>query len=295
MIQSNHRVTRRCVLCRSAQATAFAATASALGPLLAASQSRGFKIGACDWSVGKRNNPAALDVAKTIGLDGIQVDLGSLGSQGYLCRSEVQDAYREALKRTGLELASVAMCDLNSIPLKSDPRAARMLVDAIDACKALGLTIVMPAAFGRGDLDMSRTTEIDYFVNVLKQTAPKAEKLGVVIALENYLSAQDNMKIIDRVGSPAIKVYYDVGNSTDKGRDVNKEIRTLGKLICEFHAKDAGHMLGQGRIDFKQVRKAMDDIGYRGWIHIEAASPHGLIPDYTAHCKFLRSVFPPRV
>lgn len=295
MTLSNRSMTRRSMLCRSAQAAAFAATASSLAPLLAAPQSRGFKIGACDWSIGKRNNPAALDVAKTIGLDGVQVDLGSLGSKGYLCRPEVQAAYREAMKRTGLELASVAMCDLNSIPLKSDPRAARMLVDAIDACKSLGLTVVMPAAFGRGDLDMSRTAEIDYLVGVLKQAAPKAEKLGIVLGLEDYLSAEDNMKIIDRVGSSAMKVYYDVGNSTDKGRDVNKEIRTLGKLICEFHAKDAGHMLGQGRIDFKQVRKAMDDIDYRGWIQIEAANPHGLVPDYTAHCKFLRSVFPPRV
>ena len=63
------------------------------------------------------------------------------------------------------------------------------------------------------------------------------------------------MRIIDRVGSPAVKVYYDVGNSTDKGRDVLKEIRTLGKLICELHAKDGRHMLGQGRIDFKRFAK----------------------------------------
>ncbi len=124
--------------------------------------------------------------------------------------------------------------------------------------------------------------------------APKAQKQGIIIGLENYLSAEDNMKIIDRVGSPAIQVYYDVGNSTDKGRDILKEIRTLGKLICECHAKDGPHMLGRGRIDFQAVRKAMDDVDYRGWIIIEAARPNGLIPDYTAHGKFLRGIFPPR-
>src|SRR5208283_1961648 len=97
---------------------------------------------------------------------------------------------------------------------------------------------------------------------------------------------------IDRVGSPAVKVYYDVGNSTDKGRDVAKEIRALGSLICEFHAKDGDYMLGQGRIDFRQVRKAIDDIHYTGWIQIEAACPHGLIPDHTAHLKFLKGIFP---
>ena len=152
----------------------------------------------------------------------------------------------------------------------------------------------MPAFFGRGDLDMQRTGEIDHVVGVLKDVAPKAEKQGVVIGLENYLSAEDNLRILDRVGSPAVKVYYDVGNSTDKGRDVLKEIRALGKRICEFHFKDAGYMLGQGRIDFKAVRQAMDDIDYSGWIQIEAAAPHGLIADYTADLKYLRRLFPPR-
>jgi sugar phosphate isomerase/epimerase len=65
----------------------------------------------------------------------------------------------------------------------------------------------------------------------------------------------------------------------------------LGKRICEFHAKDGQFMLGQGRIDFKAVRAAMDDIEYRGWIQIEAAAPHGLIPDYKAHLAYLRGLF----
>ena len=89
----------------------------------------------------------------------------------------------------------------------------------------MGLPLVMTASFGRGDLDMSQTAEIDHFVKVLRDVAPKAEKLKIIIGLENYLSADDNRKIIDRVGSPTVKVYYDVGNSTDKGRDVAREIR----------------------------------------------------------------------
>jgi sugar phosphate isomerase/epimerase len=108
------------------------------------------------------------------------------------------------------------------------------------------------------------------------------------------LSAEDNLKILERVGSPALKVYYDVGNSTDKGRDVLKEIPLLGKEICEFHFKDANHMLGQGRIDFKKVREAIDKIDYSGWIQIEAAAPHGMKRDYAVHYKFLRGIYPER-
>jgi sugar phosphate isomerase/epimerase len=207
----------------------------------------------------------------------------------------VQQSYREAAKRTGLEIASLAIGEMTNVPLKRDPRAAQWLADSIDVCKALGMTVTMPGCFGAGYLDMSRTSEIDHLVGVLKDVAPKAEKQGVVIGVENYLSAADNMRIIDRVGSPAIKVYYDVGNSTDKGRDILKEIRTLGKLICELHAKDGRYMLGQGRIDFRQVRKALDDVDYSGWIQLEAAAPHGLIADYTANRKYLKAIFPSRV
>ena len=94
------------------------------------------------------------------------------------------------------------MCEMNEVPLKSDPRAAAWLDQSLDVCHAMGLPLVMTASFGKGNLDMSQTAEIDHFVKVLRDVAPKAEKLGIIIGLENYLSAGDNRKIIDRVGSP---------------------------------------------------------------------------------------------
>lgn len=283
------------MLSQSALAAGAVLGAHRFAPLFAATTARGFKIGACDWSLRKLCDPAAFDVAKRIGLDGVQVSMGSVANDMHLRRPDVQKTYLEAAKRTGLEIASLGIGEMNSVPLKSDPRAASWLADSIDVCTALGLTISMPACFAAGDLDMGKTGEIDHLVKVLKDVAPKAEKRGVLIGLENYLSAEDNLRIIERVGSPAIKVYYDVGNSTDKGRDINKEIRLLGKTICEFHFKDGKHLLGQGRIDFRQVRKTLDEIGYRGWIVLESAAPHGLIPDYTAQCKYLRTLFPPTV
>ena len=56
------------------------------------------------------------------------------------------------------------------------------------------------------------------------------------------------------------QIYYDVGNSTDEGYDIYKEIRMIKGRVCEFHAKDGKFMLGAGRVDFKKVREAMDEI-----------------------------------
>ena len=184
---------------------------------------------------------------------------------------------------------------MNNVPLKRDPRAAEWLAAGINVCKDLGLRVTMAACFAKGNLDMSKTDEIDHLVGVLKDVAPKAEKQGVLIGVENYLSAEDNMRIINRVGSPALKVYYDVGNSTDKKRNVCKEIRMLGKNICELHAKDGKFMLGHGRIDFKEIRKALDDIDYSGWMQLEAAAPNGIVADYTTDREYLKSIFPARL
>ncbi len=226
MRADNGKMTRRTLLTWSARAAAVAAAASPLAALLAAPQSRWFKIGACDWSLGKQGDPAAFDLAKQIGLDGVQISLGTVQNDMHLRRPNVQKAYVEAARRTGLEMASLAIGEMNQVPLKSDPRAAQWLDQSIDVCKSLGLTISMAACFYNGDLDLSKTAEIDHLVGVLKDIAPKAEKQGVRIGLESYLSAEDNMRLIERVGSPAVMVYYDVGNSTDKGAT------STGKSAC---------------------------------------------------------------
>jgi sugar phosphate isomerase/epimerase len=288
------KIGRRQLLRRSVEAAALAAAGWPWRTLLAEPKSRWFKIGACDWSLGRRCDPAALDVARTVGLDGVQVDFCTSQKRN-LRDAAMQEKYRQAIARTGVAIASLAMTELDRVPVKSDPRAAQWIGEGVDACKALGLSVVMPSCFGRGELDMQRTVEIDHAVRALRQAAPKAEKQGITIGLENTLSAEDNLRLLDRVASPAVMVYYDVGNSTDRGRDVIKEIRTLGKRICEFHFKDAGYMLGQGRIDFKAVRQVLDDIHYSGWIQIEAAAPHDLIADYTADRRYLKRLFPARV
>jgi sugar phosphate isomerase/epimerase len=100
------------------------------------------------------------------------------------------------------------------------------------------------------------------------------------------------MEIIDRVNSPAVKVYYDVGNSTKMGYDIFKEIRSLGPNICEFHAKDYKGLFGVGEIDFTKVRSAMDDINYHGWIQSEpVVKPLGIEGTCQYNLGHLRTIF----
>jgi len=179
---------------------------------------------------------------------------------------------------------------MNNIPLKSDPRAAIWLLDSLEVMRVLGVKVLLVAQFHKGELK-GDAPGIDRTVDVLKAVAPRAEKSGMILGLENYLSAEENLRIMERVGSRAVQVYYDVGNSTDKGYGIYREIRLLKGQICEFHFKDAGFLLGQGRIDFAKVRDAIEEIGFTGWAQIEAAAPKDLILDYQANLKYLRGLF----
>ncbi|MGA3323347.1 MAG: sugar phosphate isomerase/epimerase family protein [Terriglobia bacterium] len=252
----------------------------------------GFKIGACDWTIGKRTDPAALEVAKRIGLDGVMVDMGSLKDDLRLRRPEVQQSYRDAASQTGVAVSSIALGLLNQIPLKSDPRAEQWVADSVDVCKAMHLTVVLVPFFANGDLKDDRAGT-DAVVAAFKRVAPKAEKAGVILGIESWLSADQHVEILQRVGSPAVQVYYDMGNSQETGYDVCKEIRFLGKRICEFHAKDYHDLYGKGTMNFPAVRKAMDDIGYRGWMQIEGVkTPLGVEESVRYDLNYLRGVFP---
>ena len=280
------------MLRRTTQAALGLSAAPALVPLLAGAAQPRFRIGACDWSLGKMDDPAAFALASQIGLDGVQVSMGTAANNMHLREPKVQAQVRDAAKASGLAVASLAIGELNSVPYKSDLRTIEWVTDCVDVCRALGVRVVLLAFFGNGDLreDPAGTDEV---VRRLKLVAPKAEKAGVYLGIESWLSAEQHLRILDRVGSDAVRVYYDLCNSTDRGYDIYKEIRQLGKRICEFHAKENGALLGQGNIDFKRVRAAMDDIHYTGWIQIEGAVPPGkpIFESYQANCRFMREIF----
>ncbi|GAA4421387.1 hypothetical protein GCM10023187_57220 [Nibrella viscosa] len=252
-----------------------------------------FYIGACDWSIGKSSDVGAFAVAKQIGLDGLQVNMGSAANNMHLRQKDVQEAYTAAAKRTGVQIGGLALGELNNVPYKSDPRAEEWVQDSVDVAKALGVKTILLAFFSAGDLrnDPQGTQVV---IERLKAVAPKAEKAGVTLGIESWLSAPEHMAIIDAVGSRAVKVYYDVCNSTDRGYDIFSEMRQLGsKQICEIHLKENGALLGKGNVDMPKVRQVLDEIGYSGWLHIEGAIPKGqpMLESYQENNRYVRSIF----
>src|SRR5579859_1109723 len=186
-----HSCSRRRLLKWSVQATVGLSLTAALGPLFAYPQTRRFKIGACDWSIGKMDDPSAFELAKEIGLDGVQVSMGTEANNMHLRQPEIQRRFKEASKQAGLEVASLAIGELNNIPYKSDPRTIPWVHDCVDVCQALGVRVVLLAFFGNDDLRDDKAG-IDEVVRRLKKVAPEAEKAGVLLGIESWLNAEQH-------------------------------------------------------------------------------------------------------
>jgi L-ribulose-5-phosphate 3-epimerase len=262
-------------------------------PAFAARVGVKFKVGVTDWNLRQEGKIESIALAKELGFDGVQVSIGKGTDKLPLSDPALQKMYLDESKRVGLPIESLCLEILHRNYLKSDPLGQRWVADSIPIARAMGVRVVLLPFFGKGALDTA--AEMDRVGDTLKEIAPAAEKAGVILGLEDTVSARDNVRIADRTKSPAVLTYYDVGNSTKNGFDVVEEIRWLGGArICEVHLKDNPHYLGEGQIDFKAVVDALSGVGFDGWAQLETDCPISVEADMRRNLKFIRGVIAAR-
>lgn len=251
-----------------------AALGLAPASLLKAKRLSGLKIGVTDWNLRQTGRIEAVALAASLGFDGVEVSLGRkpVDDKLPLADPAIQEQYLAETRKHGIAVAGTCLDILHVNYLKNDPLGRKWVADGIPITKKLNARVMLLPFFGKGALTTRQ--EMDYVGDVLRELAPEAEKAGVILGLENTISAEDNVRIMERARSKAVLVYYDVGNSTNGGFDVVKEIRWLGKdRICQMHLKDNPHYLGEGKIDFPAVIAAMADIDFAGFANLETSSP----------------------
>ncbi len=148
----------------------------------------------------------------------------------------------------------------------------------IEDCKAYGGTtvLVVPAVVNK---KVSYREAYKRSQDNIRKLLPDAEKHGIKLAIEEVwnkflLSPIEFARYIDEFESPWIGAYFDVGNVVEYGYP-QEWIRELGKRILKIHIKEYkkdrrfDYRLGEGEIDWADVRKALLDAGYQGWITAE--------------------------
>jgi L-ribulose-5-phosphate 3-epimerase len=235
------------------------------------------QIGVMDGITGKACQPESVEIAANLGLAGVQVTLGSPQPSGGLILSDpkLQRGFIEASKRYHVALPNTYLDVLHRDCLKDNStQALRWIREGLSITKALGANVLMLVFFGKCAIE--KEAEQKAVVQPLREACRMAQDTGIVLGFENTISAPANIAILDAVNSPALKVWYDIGNSTNMGHfDVPEEIRLLGReRICAFHIKDKGY-LDAGAVPVRGALEAIRDIGFQGFAMLETSSPTG--------------------
>jgi len=266
-------------------------TAEAVNPLPV-------RVGMTDWNLGQRGDITKIALAREIGLDGIQVSLQfpTDDTTPTLRDPKTQAAFKRAALENGIQICSLAIGSpgKSRLPLHTNPAAAILLAEAVEVARNLGTNNILLPILGDSHIDMTSQAQVETFVAMMKELARYAEKHEVVIALEDWISAQDNIRLLDAIGSEYVAVYYDAHNIVPRVGDIYAEPKMLGPRIHQIHVKNARLLLSTpgGRVDWPRMAQEFHDIGYRGWYVLETSSPtNDIVADTRANIEYVKRTF----
>jgi sugar phosphate isomerase/epimerase len=173
----------------------------------------------------------------------------------------------------------------------------RVVQDTIDTAVAMGTaTIFLPLGV-RSDL-VAHPHLRPAVVQRLADAGRRAADAGVVIGVETALDAAGEARLLDEIGSPAVRSCFNFANALQNGRDLLAELRTLGAdRIRQIHASNRDGVLLEHdpQLDLAAVRRTLDAMGWRGWLVIErsrdAADARNVVGNFGANARTLKRVF----
>jgi L-ribulose-5-phosphate 3-epimerase len=256
------------------------------------------RVGMTDWNLGQRGDITKVTLAREIGLDGIQVSVQypTDGKTPTLRDAKTQAAYRRAALENGIQICSLAIGNpgKSRMPMHTSPAFAILLAEAVEIAYNIGTNNILLPILGDSHIDMTNQAQVDNFVAMMKEVARYAERYEVVVGLEDWISAQDNLKLLDAIGSDFVAVYYDAHNIVSRVPDIYAEPKMLGKRINQIHVKNANERLSTpgGKMDWPRMSKEFYDIGYRGWYVLETGSPtKDIVADTRANIEYVKQTF----
>jgi sugar phosphate isomerase/epimerase len=260
-----------------------------------------YKVAVIDLMILKRQKISALPFAKELGADGLEIDMGGLGNRetfdNKLADPIVRQQYLDQAKDLNLEICSLAMTGFYAQSFATRPTYQKMIQDCLDTAKAMNVRVVFLPLGVQGDLVKNPELR-EPIVSRLKVAGKMAAKAGIVIGIETALDAKGELKLLKDIGCKHIKSYFNFSNPIKNGRDLQQELRILGrKNIIQIHATndDGVWLQNDSKIDLKQVKATLDDMGWNGWLVVErsrdASQPTNVKYNFSANTTYLKSIF----
>lgn len=260
-----------------------------------------YKIGLIDLMLLKRQKLSAIELAKSIGADGLEIDMGSLGDRetfdSQLNDTVVSSKFLQKSSELNIQICALAMTGFYAQSFTTRPTYQKMVGDCIATMQRMGVKVAFLPLGVQGDL--AKYPELRQpIIDRLKVVGKMAKKAGVTIGIETALSAKEEKELLKAVGCSSVKSYFNFSNAIKNGRDLCAELKTLGrKQIIQIHASnDDGVWLEHDpKIDLFAVKKTLDQMRWKGWLVIErsrdANFPRDVQKNYSANTAYLKKIF----
>ena len=260
-----------------------------------------YKVALIDLMLLKRQKLGAFQLTKDIGADGLEVDMGGMGPRetfdNQLAIDSIRFQFLNKAAELHLEICSLSMTGFFAQSFAERPTAVRAVQDCIKTMKQMNVKVAFLPLGVKGDL--IKYPELrPAIIERLKAVGKFAEAAGVVIGIESALDATGELKLLEDVGSPAIKSYFNFSNAIKNGRDLNKELQILGKEhIIQIHCTDDDGVWLQNdpKINMIEVKKTLDKMKWSGWLVIErsrdANDAKNVKKNFGANTAYVKSIF----
>ncbi len=260
-----------------------------------------YKVGVIDLMLLKRQKLSAVQLAQEIGADGLEVDMGGLGNrvtfENKFKESEFLRSYQNELQKANLAICAMAMTGFYAQSLAERINYIQPIQDCFETMKKLGVTMAFLPLGVSGDL-VKNPNLWPVLVDKLKAIGKLAKTYNVTVAIETALPAIEEKRFLIDIGQTAIKSYFNFSNALKNGRDLIKELQTLGKkYIAQIHCTDDDGLWLQDnkRLDLYAVKKCLDQMNWKGWLVIERSRRAEYIRDvkmnYSTNTKYVKEVF----
>ncbi len=252
------------------------------------------KFGAMDNVLAKPWDELFAEAAR-LGFDGVELDLRvETYRDSEVWSEDGRRALMERSKAFGVAIASVCMASVAGLMTKPETheQGVEAVADLRRYCDELGAGVILFPMSKQADQAEEEAFALwrDGLKAAFAASATARAKVGMESVGRVGRSADQALAMIEAVGSPALGVYYDVGNAAYQSFDGIAEIKKLGSHIFQIHVKEIGAEMGEGKLDFPAIFAAIKGIGYDGYLILETEAGDDPAANAVRNLNFMKSL-----
>jgi sugar phosphate isomerase/epimerase len=250
-----------------------------------------FRYAICNELFHDRTLEQGIQESLALGYTGLEIAPFTLAPSHSPYASSISAAERSRVRRLaeteGMQIVGLhwLLAKTEGFHLTTSDRAIRTktasyLGELVDLCADLGGSVMVLGSPVQRNFPPSMTHQeaLENAAEVLQLLAPVLEKNQITLAIEplgpgegNFLNfASQARLLIDKVGSPQVRLHLDVKAMSTDEKPIPEIIRENRELLAHFHANDPNLLgPGMGEVRFEPIFEALKGIGYQGWVSVE--------------------------